>query len=130
MRTLHGTGIEFKRFAKPSVLYVEARLPGKTFSPSRVLLPGIEPEFKVPLRMGEPNAEGKVAISIIIGRRRCGACQKADVHFGRKPRRERCGDAMPLSLESTKSLENENVHPVLSSPQGRAARMKPRSHWK
>ncbi|XP_078303216.1 uncharacterized protein LOC132667282 [Panthera onca] len=98
----------FKHFLKPSVLHVEARRLEKIFGPSRTLLPRFEQEFKVLLRMGEPDSEGKVEI-FIMGKRRYRKRAKSLLRIlAAKPERKLYGGIMMLSLK--KSVKREDVH--------------------
>ncbi|GAB5571658.1 hypothetical protein PRBEI_2000547300 [Prionailurus iriomotensis] len=77
-------------------------------SPSRTLLPRFEQEFKVLLRMGEPDSEGKVEI-FILGKRRYRKRAKSLIRIlAAKPERKLYGGIMMLSLK--KSVKREDVH--------------------
>ncbi|XP_077626633.1 uncharacterized protein LOC144236820 [Crocuta crocuta] len=97
----------FKHFLKPSVLLVEARRLEKIFGPSGALLPRFEQEFKVLLRMGEPDSEGKVEV-FIMGKRRYRKRAKSLIStLAAKPERKLCGGIMMLSIK--KSVKKENA---------------------
>ncbi|XP_029800416.1 oocyte-expressed protein homolog [Suricata suricatta] len=105
----------FKHFQKPSVLHVEARRLEKIFGPSRALIPKFEQEFKVLIRMGEPDSEGKVGV-FIIGKRRHRKRAKSLLRIlAARPGRKLCGDLMMLSIKKSVKRENADSDATLST---------------